>query len=101
MTITRKLLTNTWTADVDIAQTAIERFHPGRSPANCHVVFFEIAGDRDLHVNVTHRKQTRTQAGWAGPGSMPDGFVYNRRFGYAQARGIARHIRNLVMAAPA
>ena len=102
ITTTRKLLTNTWTQDVDNAENAIEAFHSDSWPANdCRVVFFEIAGDDHLHVNVTHKKRTPTESGWAGPASVPEGFVHNRRFGYAQARGMVRHIRNVVTSAQA
>jgi hypothetical protein len=65
---------------------------------DCRVVFFEIAGDGQLHVNVTHQHATRAVRGWAGPARLPDGFVHNRRFGDPPPRQIIRHIRNMVFA---
>jgi hypothetical protein len=93
------LLTSSWTADVEAAETAIRRFaSDGSSTDNCHVAFFEIVGDGYLHVNVTHRHATKAVSGWAGPGSVADGFVHNRTFNDAQSRQMTRHIRNMVFA---
>src|SRR5216684_938804 len=56
VTTTHKLLTSSWTADVETLETAIGRFTRRRRLANdCQIVFFEIAGDGQLHVNVTHQ----------------------------------------------
>ncbi|HEU4688520.1 MAG TPA: hypothetical protein VFS23_09175 [Vicinamibacterales bacterium] len=97
ITATHKLLTESWTADVETVETAIRRF---RSISNeCQVRLFEMAGDRHLHVNVTHKSPTATAPGWAGPASLPQGFVHNRRFS-EPASQIVRHIRNMVFAAP-
>ena len=96
ITTTRKLITNDWTTDVAEAEMAIARFHPD---SDCRVAFFEIAGDRRLHVNVIHENRTETAPGWAGPGSLPDGFVHNRMFGPAQAHWMVHHIQNMVFAA--
>ena len=92
----RRLLTNDWTTNVAAAEMAIARLD---RDSDCQVVFFEIAGDRHLHVNVIHENPTETENGWAGPGILPDGFVHNRMFKPAEARGIVRHIRNMVSAA--
>jgi hypothetical protein len=96
ITTTRKLLTDAWTAEVEALETAIGRFRP--STNDCRVVFFEIAGDGDLHVNITHKYRTRTVSGWAGPASLTDGFVSNRRFGHTQPSRMIAHIRDMVFA---
>ena len=97
ITATHKLLTESWAADVETVETAIRRF---RSSSNdCQVRLFEMAGDRHLHVNVTHRSPTTTAPGWAGPARLPQGFVHNRRFS-EPASQIVRHVRNMVFAAP-
>ena len=89
ITATHKLLTESWTADVDAVETAIRRF---RSSGNdCQVRLFEMAGDRHLHVNVTHKSPTITAPGWARPARLPQGFVHNRRFS-EPAGQIVRHI---------
>ena len=103
MTISARhaLLDDFWAADVEALESAIARFQVDpRSTNNCEIVFFEILGDRSLHVNVTHRYPTRAVSGWAGPGQVPEGFVHNRRFG-EKARGeMIRHIRDMVLARP-
>ena len=97
ITATHKLATESWTADVEVVETAIRRF---RSSSNdCQVRLFEVAGDRHLHVNVTHKSPTTTAPGWSGPASLPQGFVHNRRFSEPTSQ-IVRHIRNMVFAAP-
>ena len=99
VTITRNLLTALWTADVQALESAVARFTLDRPlPIDCEVTFFEIAGDPQLHVNVTHRYQTIAVRGWAGPGRLPDGFVHNRRFGTARRSQVTRHIRDMVFA---
>ena len=73
------LRTNSWTADVATMETAVGRLTADRPLAdNCQVVFFEIAGDNQLHVNVTHQHPAMTVDGWAAP--QADGSC-NRRFG--------------------
>jgi hypothetical protein len=97
ITATHRLVTESWRADVEAVETAIRRF---KSNGNaCQVTLFELAGDRHLHVNVTHTSPTATAPGWAGPASLPQGFVHNRRFS-EPARQIVRHIRDMVFAAP-
>jgi len=99
LTTDHKLLTSAWTTDVAALEIAIGELTGRRSlTTDCHVVFFEIAGDDDLHVNVTHQHPTREVRGWAGPGRLPDGFVHNRRFGDAAPAQILRHIREIVFA---
>jgi hypothetical protein len=88
------------TADVERLESAIGRFKADPDVANnCEVAFFEMVGDEHLHCNVTHRHATKSVAGWAGPGHVPDGFVYNRRFGHAPHSEVVRHIRDMVFAA--
>src|SRR5688572_11998588 len=65
-----QLLSDSWTAEVQALEAAIGRFRTDKNPPNtCQVVFFEIAGDEHLHVNVTHKYATKSVRGWAGPGS--------------------------------
>jgi hypothetical protein len=99
VTTRHRLLTAAWTADVDALERAVERFTLDRVLSNrCDVAFFEVAGDRELHVNITHRHQTREVPGWAGPASMPEGFVHNRRFSDAKPATMIRQIRDMVFA---
>jgi len=100
VTTTHRNLTSSWTADVETMETAIGRFTAhGPLKNDCQVVFFEIAGDRQLHVNVTHQHQTVAVRGWSGPGKLSDGFVHNRRFGDTPPTQMIRHIRDMVFAA--
>ncbi len=102
ITTDRKLLTGAWTADVAALETTIRRFTEHRQlKDDCTIVLFEVEGDANLHVNVTHAHATATVQGWAGPGSVPGGFVHNRTFGNTPQAGIARHIRDMVFAARA
>jgi hypothetical protein len=97
-----KLLTRSWTADVAAIETGIERFKRDRAVTNdCHVALFEIERDAQLHVNVTHRRPTKTLGGWAGPAIMPTGFVHNRRFSDSEPSAIIGQIRRMVFAGPA
>jgi hypothetical protein len=87
-------------SDVERLESAIGRFRADPNvPNNCQVAFFEMVGDEHLHCNVTHRHATKSVAGWAGPGRVPDGFVHNRRFGDAPHNEVLRHIRDMVFAA--
>ena len=94
------LLTTAWTADVRTVETAIGRFASEQPLAtDCQVVLFEIEGDHQLHVNVVHQApHTAVVPGWSGPGQLPAGSVYNRRFGDTTPAQIIRHIRNIVFA---
>jgi hypothetical protein len=102
LTTKHKLLTHSWTTDVEAVEAAIGRFRADRVPGNdCQVVLFEMVRDGHLHVNVTHKHPTKSAPGWAGPASLPQGFVHNRRFSDAQPTGqIVRHVRDMVFAAP-
>jgi len=93
------LLTDSWTADVEALEAAIGRFKTDHLTNNCDVVFFEIVGDAQLHVNVTHQYETKAVSGWAGPGTMPEGFVHNRRFDDTPQKEMIRHVRDMVFAA--
>jgi len=101
ITTTRNLLTDAWTTPVQEVERAILRFTSVRRDRNdCHVAFFEIARDPQLHVNVTHKYPTAEVSGWAGPARQPEGFVHNRRFDDLTPRHIVRHIRDMVFARP-
>jgi hypothetical protein len=94
------LLSDSWTSDVEKLERAIGRFNADWDMANnCEIVCFEIAGDEHLHVNVTHKYATKSLRGWAGPGSIPGGFIHNRRFGDTSQNDMIRNIRNMVCAA--
>ena len=96
---TSKLLTESWTADVQSIERAIERFNSGTRPSNeCQIVFFEVVSDAALHVNVTHRYRTTTARGWAGPAQLPSGFVHNRTFDDAPPAEITRRVREMIFA---
>jgi hypothetical protein len=100
ITTTRNLLTRTWTADVDALEIAIGRLTSRRPLTNdCRVALFEVVGDGNLHVNVTHRHETQAPSGWAGPADLPQGFVHNRTFGDMPPNQIVRHIREMVFSA--
>ena len=102
ITTTHKLLTTSWTADVEAVETAVGRFRADHAPSNdCQIALFEIVRDGHLHVNVTHKHATKSAPGWAGPASLPQGFVHNRTFSGAQSTAqIVRHVRDMVFAAP-
>jgi hypothetical protein len=96
---TQKLLTGSWTAEVATLETAVGHFNANGAMKNdCQVAFFEIVRDGHLHVNITHRYPTRTAYGWAGPASLPQGFVHNRTFGDTRPSQIIRHVREMVFA---
>jgi hypothetical protein len=99
VTAEHRLLTSDWTADVKSVETAIGRFTADRDLDNeCQVVMFELPGDFELHVNVTHQYLTNAVAGWAGPGKLINGYVHNRRFGDTPCSQIVRQIREMVFA---
>ena len=100
VTTSHTLLTGFWAADVEALEAAIGRFTADQPLTNdCRVSFFELAGDSQLHVNVTHQHPTKAVRGWAGPGITRDGFVHNRRFSGMLPSAIIRHIRTMVFAA--
>lgn len=96
-TANNTLRSGDWSSDVTALESALGRLIARRPITNeCRVSFFEVPGDTDLHVNVTHRHETVGVKGWSGPASMPDGFVHNRRFQDRQS--ILPHIRAMVFA---
>ena len=98
ITTRQNLLTDSWTADVAILKAAVRNFEAKGAQNDCQVAFFEIVQDGNLHVNVTHKYQTKTVRGWAGPGSLPEGFVHNRTFGDTQPSQIIRQVQKMVCA---
>lgn len=99
VTTERSLLTGAWTSGVDLMEAAISLFTTHRSlESDCRVMLFEIAGDARLHVNVIHPCARTAVRGWAGPGRLATGCVYNRRFKGGPAEPIIEHIRNMVFA---
>jgi len=94
------LLTEAWTADVRTLEHGITAFATPPVP-DYHVSLFEIDGDPQLHVNVTHREETRRVTGWMGPGVSADGFINSRRFRSTTKSSILRSIRQMVFAARA
>jgi hypothetical protein len=103
ITTAHKLLTDSWTGDVEFVETAVRRFRKEHVPGNdCHIVLFEILRDSHLHVNVIHSYQTKSVPGWAGPAKLPQGYVHNRAFSEAQStERIVGHIREMIFAAAA
>ncbi len=100
ITTTRNLLTQSWTADVEALEIAIRGLTSRRPLTNdCRVALFEVVGDVNLHVNVTHRYETEAARGWAGPAVLPQGFVHNRTFGDMRPNQIVRRIREMVFSA--
>lgn len=100
VTTEHSLLTTAWIADVRTLEAAISRFASEQPLAgDCQVVMFEIEGDDQLHVNVVHQlPRTAVVRGWSGPGQLPAGSVYNRRFGATSPPQIIQHIRDMVFA---
>ena len=94
------LLTTDWTADVEALERGIAVF--ATPPVSAyHVSLFEMDGDPQLHVNVTHKDETRRVSGWLGPGVSADGFIYSRRFESTPTASILRSIREMVFSARA
>jgi hypothetical protein len=93
------LVTNAWMADVQTLEAGIREF--GVLPAGqneCYVSMFEITGDPQLHVNVTHTHETKPVNGWAGPGVSAAGFVHNRTFDAVSTDSILHDIHRMVFA---
>lgn len=101
ITTVNKLQTDAWKPVVGVLESAIGRLAAGRPAMNdCQIVFFEIATDGRLHVNVTHRYATKEVRGWAGPAVVESGFLHNRTFGDTTSRSqMIRHIQDMVFAA--
>src|SRR5688572_4009680 len=91
------LLTDDWKADVKALERGIGEFAVPPSP-EYHVSLFELEGDSKLHVNVTHRQETKQVKGWSGPGVSANGFIHNRRFESTPTVAILRSIREMVFA---
>jgi hypothetical protein len=91
------LLTEAWAADVQTLEAGIAVFATPPVP-EYHVSLFELAGDPQLHVNVTHKNATKRIVGWLGPGVSADGFIYSRRFVSAPTTSILHSIRQMVFA---
>jgi hypothetical protein len=100
ITANHALLTGAWTMEVRSLEAALARVKPEAGVnGQCRVTFFEVAGDGDLHVNVMHHAATEGVTGWAGPGMMPDGVVYNRKFNHIPRYQVLRQIKNMIFAA--
>ena len=98
-TTKHRLVTGFWTADVRLVEAAIRQFHQDSRPGHeCQIVFFELAGDTHLHVNVTHQKPTTQVEGWDGPAITAAGYVHNRRFGERGPAQMIRHVRRMALA---
>jgi hypothetical protein len=100
ITANHTTLTAAWTADVKALATALGRITDARVSGDCRVTFFEVAGDPQLHVNVTRRSAGKGVNGWAGPGAMSDGVVYNRTFSRMPRYQMLRQIKEMIFAAP-
>lgn len=86
-----------WHAEVQHLEQAIARMTRVRRVTNqCSISFFELAGDPDLHVNVTQESRTGAVIGWSGPAAIEAGFVHNRRF--RDERAVLGRIRDVVFA---
>ncbi len=91
------LLTDAWAADVQTLERGIGEF-PEPPAHDYHVALFEMQGDPHLHVNVTHKHETRPVKGWIGPGVSAAGFIHNRTFESTPTATILRSIRQMVFA---
>lgn len=99
--IDERLLTDAWQDDAAAVSATVRAVTRRRAVRNgCRIVFFELAGDADLHVNVIHPRPIATPAGWSGPGVTAGGFVHNRRFRFSESRRMARLIEEMVYALP-
>ena len=99
LTTSHVLLTDAWTADVTALQAALGRIEKSAGLSNdCRVNFFEVAGDAQLHVEVTHRSTTGNVNGSSGAGSTSDRVVHNRAFSRAPRYQVLRGIREMVFA---
>ena len=87
-----------WNAEVQHLELAITRIARDRPVTNdCRISFFELAGDPDLHVNVTQESRTVPVIGWSGPAAVEGGFVHNRRF--RDERAVLGRVRDVMFAA--
>jgi hypothetical protein len=96
----QNLVTDAWTKDVRILETAVGEFAAPPGAANGgSIACFEMSGDPSLHVNVTHRHETEPVKGWVGPGVSAAGFIHNRTFSSMSTVAILRSIREMAFAA--
>jgi hypothetical protein len=93
-------LTAAWATEVRSLEAALGRITDARVGHDCRVTFFEVEGDRDLHVNVTRPYATDGVNGWSGPGATPGGLVYNRTFTRMPRYQLLRQIKDVIFAAP-
>ena len=100
ITANHTLLTGAWATEVKSLETALGRITDARVSSDCQVTFFEVAGDRHLHVNVRRRYAMAGVDGWAGPGATSTGIVYNRTFGRMPRYQVLRQIKAVIFAAP-
>ena len=96
ITSSHVLLTDAWTADVKALQAALGRITDAPEGRDCRVTFFEVPGDRELHVSVTHQYPTDDGAG-ARP--TPHGIVPDRTFVRMPRYQVLRQIRDMVFPA--
>ena len=99
MSTHHKLLTESWSTDVEIVENAIRGFAAERPlEHDCRVVLFEVVhGSQPARQRHT-RARDGAVAGWAGPASVADGFVNNRTFADMTPTRIAGHIRSMMFA---
>src|ERR1043166_3156188 len=100
ITTTQALLTGAWKEDVRVMQAALGRITTVGTSVNCHVTFFEVAGDGNLHVSVAHRSTGNGANGSSGSPIIPDGAVYARSFVREPRYQVLRQIRHMVFAGP-
>ena len=87
-----------WNDEVEYLELAIAETTRARRVTNeCRISFFELAGDPELHVNVTQQSRTVPVLGWSGPAAVQGGFVHNRRF--RDERGVLDRIQDVIFAA--
>ena len=99
LTTSHVLLTDAWTADVNALQAALGRIEKGAGlSSDCRVTFFEVAGDAQLHVEVTHRSAAANVNGSPGAESASERVVHNRAFSRAPRYQVLRGIREMVFA---
>jgi len=99
LTTAHALLTTAWTADVNVLEAALRRSSlDKRLNGSCHVTFFEVAGDSQLHVNVVHLHSTHDGSASLPASTPPDGVVGGRAFDRAPRYQILRQIRDMVLA---
>jgi hypothetical protein len=101
ITANHTLLTGAWNVDVKALEEALGRLaiDPGAA-ADCRVTFFEVAGDRHLHVNISHQSAMAAVNGWTGPATTADGVIYNRIFDHMPRYQLLRQLKQMIFATP-